>query len=301
MTYADAFGDFLNHCRRRGLSKHTYRAYLCDLSNFEHWMIHGEIETVDKAALRQWISSMQEQNLSPATIKRKVACVRAAFRWLEEEEIIEDNPFHKLHSVIRIPRTLPKSLSRSEISALFKQAASEAQNTKNISKLALWLSLEILFSTGIRVAELCDIRLCDVDFDGGIILIHGKGNRERLVYLVDSTVRSLLNQYKTQRLKTATNTEKLFLTARHTPATPDFVRRNLHQLARKASIDKRITPHMLRHSTATHLLEAGVDIRYVQKLLGHSSISTTEIYTHVSNSSLQATLKKANHRRLINA
>ena len=301
MNHSDAFSDFLNHCRRRGLSKHTYRAYLSDLSDFETWMIHEGITEVDKIVLRRWISNMQAQKLSPATIKRRLACLRATFKWLEEEGWIENNPFHNFHAAIRIPKRLPKSLSRSEMKAIFKQSASEAYNGKSISKLTLWLALEILFSTGVRIAELCDIRLSDVDLETGIILIHGKGNRERLVYLVDSNVRTLMKKYQKSRLKVSTNTEKLFITGRYTPAKPDFIRRNLHKLVHRAKINRRITPHMIRHSTATHLLEAGVDIRYVQKLLGHSSISTTEIYTHVSNTSLQATLKKANPRGLINA
>lgn len=301
MNHSDAFKDFLNHCQRRGLSKHTYRAYLSDLSDFEKWLIRKEITKVDKLALRHWMSDMQAQKLAPATIKRRVACLKATFRWLEEEGWIENNPFHKFHAGIRIPKTLPKSLSRSEMRAIFKHAGSEAHKGKSISKLTLWLALEILFSTGIRIAELCAIRLCDVDLETGIILIHGKGNRERLVFLVDSNVRNLLNKFLKRRLRTSLQTEKLFITGRHTPVKPDFIRRNLHQLVRRAKINKRVTPHMIRHSTATHLLEAGVDIRYVQKLLGHSSISTTEIYTHVSNTSLHATLKKANPRRFINA
>lgn len=301
MNHSDAFSDFLNHCQRRGLSEHTYRAYLCDLSDFEKWIIRAEITNVDKIALRNWISNMQAQKLAPTTIKRRVACLRAAFRWLEEEGWIENNPFHKFNATIRIPKALPKSLSRSEMRAIFKHAASEANEGKSISKLTLWLALEILFSTGIRIAELCDIRLCDVDLETGIILIHGKGNRERLVYLVDSNVRNLMKKYLKRRLEASLQTEKLFITGRYTPVKPDFIRRNLHQLVRRAKINKRVTPHMIRHSTATHLLEAGVDIRYVQKLLGHSSISTTEIYTHVSNTSLHATLKKANPRGLINA
>ena len=301
MNHSNAFRDFLNHCQRRGLSKHTYRAYLCDLSNFEKWIISKEITKVDKIALRNWISDMQALKLAPTTIKRRVACLKATFRWLEEEGWIENNPFLKFHATIRIPKALPKSLNRSEMRAIFKQAASEAHERKSISKITMWLALEMLFSTGIRIAELCDIRLCDVDLETGVILIHGKGNRERLVFLVDSNVRNLLKKYRKMRLKASLQTEKLFITARYTPVKPDFIRRNLHQLVRRAKINKCVTPHMIRHSTATHLIEAGVDIRYVQKLLGHSSISTTEIYTHVSNTSLHATLKKANPRRLINA
>ncbi len=264
-------------------------------------MSREKITKIDKLVIRQWISDMRARKLAPASIKRRIACLKATFRWLEEEGWIASNPFHKFHTAIRVPKTLPRSLNRSEMRAIFKQAALEAQETNSISRLTLWLALEILFSTGVRIAELCDIRLYDVDLEIGIILIHGKGSRERLVYLVDSNVRALLEKYLKSRLVAPAKTEHLLITGRYTPAKPDFIRRNLHELVHRAKIKRRITPHMIRHSTATHLLESGVDIRYVQKLLGHSSISTTEIYTHVSNASLHASLKKANPRRFINA
>ena len=301
MNYSDAFGGFLNNCKTRGLSKHTQRAYLCDLLDFENWMLREGITRVDKFIVRQWIADMQKRKLAPASIKRRIACLKATFKWLEEEETSIENPFYNFRAEIRVPKTLPKSLSRSEMKTIFRQSASEAHDSKSISKFTLWLALEILFSTGVRISELCGIRLCDVDSDTGIILIHGKGNRERLVYLVDPNVHALLEKYKKSRLKISTKTENLLITDRRTPANPDFIRRNLHRLTCNAKIKKRVTPHMIRHSTATHLIESGVDIRFVQKLLGHSSISTTEIYTHVSNASLHASLKKANPRRFINA
>ena len=301
MNYSDAFDGFLSNCKNRGLSEHTQRAYFCDLSDFQHWMVRERITNVDKFTIRKWITDMQRRNLSPASIKRRVACLKATFKWLEEEEMLEDNPFQNYHAEIRIPKTLPKSLSRLEMTALFKEAAQAAIHDNDISEQTFWIALEILFSTGVRVSELCEIQLCDLDLESGTVLIHGKGNRERIVYIVDSNVRNLLKNYYKTRIKIPTIVENFLITKRHTPASPDFIRRNLHKVTRRAKISRRVTPHMIRHSTATHLLESGVDIRFVQKLLGHSSISTTEIYTHVSNMSLQATLKKANPRRYINA
>ena len=301
MNYSNVFSDFLNNCQRRGLSKHTCRAYSCDLTKFEDWMKQKEIAIVDKPALLDWISNMQTLQLKPTTIKRRIACLKAMFKWLEDEELIDNNPFQKFHASVRIPKTLPKSLSRSELKAIFNQALTEVQGGNNVSKLTIWLALETLFATGVRVAELCDIRLCDVDLENGTILIHGKGNRERIVYIIDKNLRVKFEKYYKKRHEILIDAENFFITKRYTPASPDFIRRNLHQLVKRANIKKRVTPHMIRHSAATHLLEAGVDIRYVQKLLGHSSISTTEIYTHVSNASLQAVLTKANPRRYINA
>lgn len=163
MDHSNAFREFLNNCKNRGLSKRTHRAYLCDLSKFEKWIAREGISMIDKIVVRRWISDMRMRKLAPATIKRRIACLKTTFRWLVEEGSLQVNPFHNFRTEIRIPKTLPKSLTRSEMSAIFKQAASDARNLKRISKFTIWLALEILFSTGIRVSELCDIRLDDLD------------------------------------------------------------------------------------------------------------------------------------------
>lgn len=126
MNYSDLFSDFLEHCKRRGLSTHTCRAYLCDLTSFKSWMLREEITKVDKTVLGKWISGMQVLKLAPATIKRRIACLKAVFRWLEEEGLVKNDPFHKFHLSVRIPKTLPKSLSRSEMRTILNQASAEA-------------------------------------------------------------------------------------------------------------------------------------------------------------------------------
>ena len=301
MNAASGFAKFLQHCERQGLSRHTRRAYSGDLKDFQAWSLGAGKPKLDKTAIDLWISDMWERGMGPATIRRRIACLKVACRWLEEEGLLPANPFHRLRTRIRLPKNLPKALNRSELAAIFRQAANEAKESKGLSRLAMWLAVEMLFATGIRVSELCGIRLRDLDLDGGIIRIHGKGNRERLVYLVDSGVQALLKRYLKEHRGLLPDSDALLLTSRTTPATPDFVRRNLHALVGRAGINKRVTPHMLRHSAATHLLEAGVDIRFVQRLLGHSSISTTEIYTHVSDVSLHALLAERNPRRGLDA
>lgn len=299
MDYSKLFNDYLKNCHSRGLSNHTYRAYSCDLAHFKLWMSREKVTNIDKNVLENWISSMQILKFAPSTIKRRIACLKAVFMWLEEEGLIVENPFQKFRTKVRLPKRLPKALSHFEMRTILKQARLEADKGNNISRLTLWLSLEILFGTGVRIAELCDISLYDFDLETGGILINGKGNRERLVYIVDDDVRRLMTRYIKIRSKGPITTEKLLVNNSYRAVNPDYIRRNLHQLVSRTKIKRRITPHMLRHSTATHLLEAGVDISYVQKLLGHSSISTTEIYTHISNSSLHAILKKANPRKLL--
>lgn len=300
MNLTTGFNKFLRHCERQGLSLHTCRAYSSDLNEFQKWFFGADRTKMDKASIEHWISDMRERGLGPATIKRRLACLKVACRWLEEEDLFHENPFHHFRTKIRIPRTLPKALNRSELTAIFRQAAKEANGSKELSKHTILLSVEMLFATGIRVSELCGIRLTDLDLENGSIRIHGKGNRERLVYLVDPGVQTLVESYLLSRNGSANCGEALLLTSRGTPATPDFIRRNLHILVQNSKVKRKVTPHMLRHSAATHLLEAGVDIRFVQRLLGHASISTTEIYTHVSDVSLHALLTEKNPRGTLN-
>lgn len=301
MNIAPRFTQFLQHCERQGLSRHTCRAYSSDLKDFQKWSLGAGMPDLDKTAIGHWISDMRERGLGPATIRRRVACLKVTCRWLEEEGLLPANPFHHLRTRIRLPKTLPKALNRSELEALLRQARKEADEALGLSKQTNWLAVELLFATGIRVSELCGIRLRDLDLENDAIRIHGKGNRERLVYLVDHGAQALLRRYLRERKSLLPDSEAVLLTGRRTPATPDFIRRNLHALVARAGISRRVTPHMLRHSAATHLLEAGVDIRFVQRLLGHSSISTTEIYTHVSDVSLHALLAERNPRRSLDA
>ena len=301
MNLTTGFSKFLKHCKRQGLSSHTCRAYSTDLNDFQKWFLRANETDMDKTAVALWISHMRERGLGPATIRRRLACLKVACRWLEEESLLLENPFQHFRTKIRLPRTLPKALNRSELAAIFRQAAAEANESTGMHRLTIWLAVEMLFATGIRVSELCGIRLADLNLEEGVIRIHGKGNRERMVHLVDPGVKKLLERYLRGHNGSSKGGDNLLLNSRGARATPDFIRRNLHALVSKTRINKRVTPHMLRHSAATQLLEAGVDIRFVQRLLGHSSISTTEIYTHVSDVSLHALLVEKNPRSCLDA
>ncbi len=290
--------EFLEHCRRKGLSLHTQRAYRQDLRDYGAWLrrIDGR-DPLERDSVAGWISNLHDRRLAPASIKRRIACLKVTFGWLEDEERIASNVFHTLKTRIRLPRRLPRDLTKDELRALFARAAAEARSRPNdVPRATLHLGLELLFATGVRIGELCGIRTGNLDIAGGTIRINGKGNRERRVYLVDERLRGSVESYLGVRRATRPLTDVLLVTARGTPAKPDYFRRRLHKLVDTAPIRRRVTPHMLRHSAATQLLEAGVDIRYVQKLLGHSSISTTEIYTHVSDVSLRDAIIRANHR-----
>ena len=293
--------EFFDHCARKGLSDHTLRAYRQDLRDFRTWLTRaGELEPLHRDTIVEWIADLRQRELAPASIRRRLACLKVLCRWLEDEERIEQSPFHRLRTPIQIPKRLPRNLSPQELKSLFDQAARpDRAASPDIQHATARLALELMFGTGIRVGELCAIRLDDLDPERGSIRIAGKGNRERRVFLPDPRLQSLLNDYVALRNAMSPTTNRLLITRNGTAVRPDYIRRRLRKLSEDAALDRRVTPHMLRHSAATQLLESGVDIRFVQKLLGHSSISTTEIYTHVSDSALRTALRQANPRQYL--
>ena len=290
---------FLDHCRSKGLSVHSLKAYRQDLDDYALWLRRaGRMDAFTKEAISEWVLALQERQMAPASIKRRIACLKVMCRWLEDEEVIESSPFHRMRLSIRLPRQLPKNIKREELKALFAAARrASSEGPKRMTWLTIRLGLELMFTTGVRVSELCAIELDDIDFTEGSITIRGKGNRERRVYFVDDGMSRFVKAYVKSRSKSGTKSRYLLINAWGAPVSPDFIRRQLKKLAEMADIHRNITPHMLRHTAATELLENGVDIRFVQKLLGHSSISTTEIYTHVSDSSLRSAIHTANTRK----
>ena len=294
-TLQDACESFLSHCRSAiSLSEHTHRAYTIDLNDFQN---HAKRETVlaslDKENIRQFIRHLREERkLKEITIKRRVACLKLLFRWVKLEGKITINPFDNLNERIRLPKRLPRALASEEINLLSKIANQETSNSSFL-ECATGIAIKLLLTTGIRVGELVQIDIDDLFLADSSLKINGKGNRQRLVYLFEPTLNQAIAQYLPLRRARTTETKKLFITDAGIPFTTQKTRKLLGNLACKAGIERRITPHMLRHTTATQLLEAGVDIRYVQKLLGHQSISTTEIYTHVTDQGLRGALRRA--------
>lgn len=290
--------EFLSHCQTKNLSLHTLRAYRQDLRDLVTWMRGSEHEhPFTKTAIVDWIDDMRARALSPTTIKRRLACLKVMCRWLEDEERLEDNPFHRLRTPIKLSKRLPRHLTSGELKILFGGLNARNDVLPDFRRVTLGLALEILFMTGVRVGELCGIRLQDIDLASGTIMVHGKGNRERRVFLVDKQIKSFITTYLKHRQALSPQSDVLLVTNRGNAVSPDYIRKCLHKHANARSLHRRVTPHMLRHSAATHLLENGVDIRFVQKLLGHASISTTEIYTHVSDTSLRMAVQAANPRR----
>ena len=285
---------FLDHCRvGRGLSTNSLKAYTADLADFSVFAGRGTlIDGINREILRgyaRWL--MDERRLKEASVKRRMAALKVFFRWLEREEVLEITPFHRLDLVVRLPRRLPRGVSADELKRLLETIGGEREG---YPALLLRLAVVMLFVTGLRVGELTAICLSELDQEEGVLQVRGKGNRERRVYLSSPDLRRLLERYLFLRRRRApAEAEELLVTADGQSVTPQYLRRRLHKAAKRAGINRPITPHMLRHAAATHLVEAGVDIRFVQKLLCHASIATTQIYTQVSDTSLRDALARA--------
>ena len=287
MTTDEAAAAFLEHCEKeRGLSGNTLDAYRQDIAEFLSRFGDLQLANVDGRGLVEFTSYMSgPRSLAPATVKRRLACLRSMFKWLVRRSEISVSPFATVEIRVRIPDRLPRCISGRDMAVLSRTAA----DTVGFTGLATLL----LLVTGARVGELASLRLADVDVDGGTIRIRGKGDRERQAFVPEGRVADLLKRHVTGRETTAQRGAALFVSRSGRPASTACIRGRLKSLSASAGVSVTVTPHMLRHTAATSLLEAGVDIRFVQRLLGHKSITTTQLYTHVSDNALRAAVTAA--------
>jgi integrase/recombinase XerD len=313
MNLSKAATQFLSHCKHvKKLSDHTIKAYSIDLSEFLQFTGgRKHLKNCDRECLRNYVQYLfEEKSLKESSVKRRIATLKCMFGWHEAEETIEKNPFRILKLQIKLPKQLPKALTKSEIQALLKTPLiqlgisnrcayqncgihSLINTRQDFVQLTTLIALELLFATGIRVGELSSINISDISLGDRTIRIKGKGNRERLVFLPDHHIVSLIKIYIQTRETFSPTTTTLLVNTRGSKLDTQSIRLLIRKTGEKAKLKRRITPHMLRHSAATHLLDSGVDIRYVQKLLGHQSITTTQIYTHVSDSKLKSIISKS--------
>ena len=223
------------------------------------------------------------------SVKRKIATLKAFFNYLEDEELLEGNPFAKLHVKLHEPLLLPKTIPLTNINLILQCAYQKSKaNTKvqsysyksNLRDIAI---LELLFATGMRVSELCSIGADSIDLKSGEIRIYGKGAKERIIQIGNPDVRTAVERYYEAFSNQIQETGWLFVNRLGNQLSDQSVRNMINSYVVQAGIEQHITPHMFRHSFATLLLEEDVDIRYIQQLLGHSSITTTQIYTHVTS------------------
>ncbi len=268
-----------------GLSNNTLSAYRSDLSSFVEWMISQDytLSALSRDNLREYITLRVLGGDKPRTTARQLSSLRRLFRYLVREEIVEADPTLELDSP-RLGRPLPKSLSEDDVDKLL-----DAPVTESVIGLRDRAMLEVLYATGLRVSELVSIQLPQIDLTQGLAKIVGKGNKERLVPLGEEAV-SWVEQYiKSGRSEILGKhrSDYLFVTSRGGCMTRQAFWYNLKKYVRTAEIPGKISPHTLRHAFATHLLNHGADLRAVQMLLGHSDLSTTQIYTQVARERLK--------------
>ena len=272
--------EYLEMCEfEKRLSSDTIKAYRIDLNQL---CVFTNGDLADKETLGQYIKYLN-QHFSPRSAKRKIASVRAFYHELSLNETIEVNPFDKLHIHIQSPQQLPRIISTHTIQGIL-QSAYDSYNAGCRYALRDIVVLELLFDTGLRVSELCSLKRDSfaLDIDGLRILVNGKGQKQRVIQISNPQLLTLVKVYYNEYSKAMQEQEAILFNQQGRPISPQSVRRIINKYVKKSNSAGHITPHMFRHTFATALLEEGVDIRYIQVLLGHSSISTTQIYTHVT-------------------
>lgn len=280
--------NYLEYCKcQKRLDSKTLKAYRIDLTQLDTQIPVNEISAITPDILENFIAQLH-QKYKPKTVKRKIASVKAFFHYLEYKELIERNPFHKIEVRFRepviLPKTIPLHILEKFLSIIYKQqknAKTEYQQKNALRDVAV---IELLFATGMRISELCSLKDSDVNLYDRNILIYGKGSKERKIQIGNDDVIHILEEYKSKFQTEIGNCQHFFVNQNGKPLSDQSIRRMIHKYTSLAAIDLHITPHMFRHTFATSLLEADVDIRYIQEMLGHSSINITEIYTHVAMS-----------------
>ncbi|VXB18675.1 site-specific tyrosine recombinase for chromosome partitioning [Bacillus mycoides] len=281
----------------RNYSKYTITSYQNDLEHFVQFMEREGISSfldVTYADVRLYLTTLHDQKLARKSVARKVSSLRSLYRFLMREGYQKDNPF-ALASLPKKELSIPKFLYAEELEELFEVSDTGAPLGQRNQAL-----LELMYATGIRVSECVNLQLTDIDFAVGTILVMGKGKKQRYIpfgsYAQDALITYIENGRKQLAQKTEEQSHMVFLNAKGKPLTDQGVRYVLNELIKKASLTMRISPHMLRHTFATHMLDEGADLRTVQELLGHENLSTTQIYTHVSKERLRSVYMKHHPR-----
>lgn len=274
--------EYLKICQfQKRLDSKTIKAYRIDLRQFCDFLTESKTE-ITKEALSSYIMEMN-QHFKPRSVKRKLASIKALCHYLESEDILAEDPFRKLNIGHREPQQLPRTIPLRIIEAMLSASYEKIHNSsgmKHMWALRDTAVMEMLFATGMRVSELCKLNISDVDLLDGVIKIYGKGAKERVLQIGSENVLSILRQYSESVIRMEQT--PFFVNRRGVRISEQSVRLILRHYEVVSEGMQHITPHMFRHSFATLLLEEDVDIRYIQRMLGHSSIVTTQIYTHVA-------------------
>ncbi|MDD4752491.1 MAG: tyrosine recombinase XerC [Desulfitobacteriaceae bacterium] len=285
----------------KNASEHTLEGYSHDLLEFGEFLAQAlkkdlsqvDAAQVDHLTVRRFLAKLQAKGLSKSTMARKLAALRSFYRYLAREEIVKVNPMLNVHTP-KMDKRLPKFLYYKEIEALLNAPDSTSQGERDKA------ILEVIYGGGLRVGELEGLNIVDIDFSLGYARVFGKGSKERVVPLGGAALRAL-RQYLSQGRKelearSGSRQEALFLNKYGRRLSARSVRNIVDKYVAQAALNQKISPHSLRHSFATHLLEGGADLRSVQELLGHVKMSTTQIYTHVTKKQLKSVYEKTHPR-----
>ena len=284
----------------KGFSEHTLRAYHKDLLQFDNFLKaekRSSLESINHLLLRRFLAVLRSKNYSKTTIARKLASIRSFFKFLIREGELVSNPFEMLRTP-KQDKKLPHFLSITEVDVLLKTP--DSSTVMGLRDMAI---METLYSTGIRVSELVGLDEGSIDFIAGMIKVQGKGKKERLVPIGSPAIKAI-NEYidsksmsKKKEEKSVSRSETLFLNKYGGRLTARSVARSLDKYLKVSGINLLTSPHTFRHSFATHLLDKGADMRSVQEMLGHSSLSTTQVYTHITTERLKNVYDKAHPRK----
>lgn len=282
---------FINYLRvERNASAHTVKNYTIDLKAFEAFLAGRDVDTVDHFILRRYLADMRAKNFSKRSVARKLASLRSFFRFLYREGYIKQNPTTAL-STPKLDKKLPVFLDVDKVGKLV-----ECPRTDDVGGLRDRAILETLYSTGMRVSELVGLNLRSIDLISGIAKVFGKGSKERLTPIGEPAIAAIRKYLDNRGGWAVRDRDAVFLNRAGKRLTDRSVRRIVDKYVARCSIEEHISPHSLRHSFATHLLDRGADLRSVQELLGHANLSTTTIYTHVTAERLKAVYDKAHPR-----
>lgn len=291
---------YLKYCSgQKKLSTHTLKAYRIDLTQY---ITFKEGISISKNDLTDYIKHLH-QTYQPKTIKRKIATLKAFTHYLYYNDIIEFNPFDKIDTSfkepLRLPRTIPEHIIRQLLTASYKNIKNAMSKYQRLTAIRNTAVIELLFATGARISEICSLKTENIDLTARIVLIFGKGSKERIIQIENDDVIAILHQYIKAFSDYIHSGGYFFLNNRHDRLSEQSVRTIIKNLEKQINSPIHITPHMFRHSVATLLLEEDVNIRYIQRILGHSSINTTQIYTHVTSSKQKEILRTKHPRNKI--
>ena len=295
MEIREEMEQYLECCQyRKELSRNTVKAYRIDLEQFLRYV---KEDTLLRSKIEAYITELHKK-YKQKTVKRKIASIKAFYQYLEEEERMkESNPFTKIRVKFKEVESLPRIIPRNEIEKLLNCMYAIIDHSEKKSTIYRDLTIvEIFFATGARVYEISNLKRQDIDLDNGIIRIFGKGSKERCVQIGNHDILELMKAYYQMNQEVIEECGFFFVNQQGKRFSEQSIRRMLRKYSCQAGVSVHITPHMFRHSVATYLLEEGVDIMYIQKLLGHSSIKTTQIYLHIASKKQMEILRERHPR-----